>query len=127
MPKEPPSRPWIEIHDGYLEARLLGKFSMSRFKMRAVLLVALCHAHHEKRLLLDLTGIEGTLSTYDRFEMGVQAALLGGDLTIACIASLNLLDPERLGMKVARNGGLKIEVFSDRRAAVAWLLAEEPS
>jgi len=116
----------IEIHEKYLEAQLRGRFSIARFKEQMEASLAACKAREISLLLFDFTQIEGSVTTMDRFEMGAHGARVALHLKIACYSRPDLIDPQRFGVMVARNRGLKVEVFADRSEAVAWLLQADP-
>ena len=71
------------------------------------------------RVLLDLRGVNGDVSTADRFDIGVAAARIPAQ--VALIARPGMIDPERFGQMVAGNRGADGRVFASEADAVAWL------
>jgi hypothetical protein len=41
---------------------------------------------------------------------------------VACLANPEVIDPQKFAVKVARNRGLEVDIFSERSEAEAWLL-----
>jgi len=115
----------IELVEGdeFLESRCLGAYSVARFKKQLEASVQACTQKKLKKLLLDITGISSyEPNELDRFEIGQFAAKISEGLSKVA----GLAGPEQLGRKmfeiqVARNRGLLIKGFVDRRAAVEWL------
>ncbi|HXX94941.1 MAG TPA: hypothetical protein VEN81_15050, partial [Planctomycetota bacterium] len=69
-------------------------------------------------------GLGGPMpSTMDRYELGKLGGEMSLDLRVAA-----LVTPEQaqdpFASKVARNRGVRLEVFTDREKALAWLLRE---
>ena len=76
------------------------------------------------RVLLDCRGIEGQLSTMDRYELGV--AISSIPVKVAIILRQAMMDPDRFGEIVARNRGANARVFTAEDEAIEWLLSTEP-
>ena len=81
------------------------------------------------RILVVTTGWKGigVPSLADRYFMVENFVSVGAaSLKIAMVVSPEVIDPEKFGITVARNRGLKANVFTDEDDARAWLLAGSP-
>jgi hypothetical protein len=115
----------ILVRSGYLEARFLGSFEVDRFNRQFKTAAAACRERKVSLLLLDCTGLRGVLTTSDRYGIGEYAAAEEGELKVAVLGTRVLVDPRKFGSLVASNRGLRNDVFTDREAALAWLLPAE--
>ena len=71
---------------------------------------------------LHLTGFPSP-SLPERYFLSRQfAAAAQGKVQMALVIEPRFIDPERFGIKVARNAGMNAEVFDTEPAALAWLL-----
>lgn len=122
---EPESR-GVEIHlrDGFVEAFFTGPYTLVRFKHNILESVRACEQGRVKLLLIDLLGADGiAASTQERFEIGRYGAEVAAKLgKVAVFGRAEQFDPETFAILVARNRGLKVQAFTDRKAAVEWLL-----
>lgn len=78
-------------------------------------------------LLVDITGMTGfpPPSTTERFVFATRwAATAGGKVIASFLSRPELIDPEKIGMTMANNRGLRANVFTEEFDAVAWLLSE---
>src|SRR3954470_5627684 len=67
-------------------------------------------------------GIPATVTTLDRYDLGVLGGRFSEDVgRIACLVDEALVDPQTFGAQVARNRGLKVDIFSDEGEALRWL------
>jgi hypothetical protein len=112
-------------HDGYMEARFLGSYSIRCYLSQMERSAEACLAAGLRRLLVDFTDLDGYRpTTADRHKIGVQGAALSRDLSkVAVLMSTRQDDPDRFITRVARNRGLTVQAFVDRAQAVEWLLA----
>ena len=110
-------------HDGYLEVRVRGAYTLARMKGLLEHAAAECAARKTGRLLFDITAVEGYRpSTAERFQIGSHIAQLLKTLTrFACLAKTEQIDPENFTARVATNRGSPAPVFSNRKKAVAWV------
>ena len=71
----------------------------------------------------------GNLSFMERYKLGIHGAEVAVAIKVAVLAKAELIDQRKIGVEVARNRGLQVDIFSDRAEAVRWLLspAENPS
>jgi hypothetical protein len=110
-------------HKGYWEARYLGAYSIARYKKQMEYSVGFCEQKGGSLLLVDIRTLAGYApSVQERYELGRYGAEISKKL--ARVAALGTADQitDSFASLVARNRGLKVRSFSDRKAAVAWLL-----
>ncbi len=120
--------PKVEIlpQKRYLEVRFLGDFKVARFKEQVDLAVAACKERKGARLLLDYSPLGPTIpGTMDRYEISAHAARVAVNIKIAGLARPEQIG-EKFGKMVARNRGLNVDVFADRKEAIDWLLKNNP-
>ncbi|HLY09160.1 MAG TPA: hypothetical protein VKW04_07665 [Planctomycetota bacterium] len=123
-PEETPNpRITVTEHEGYLEATLQATDSMKVVQDQLEEIFNLCVERKPPRLLVDMTPATGSPSTLQRYEFGV----IGGRLApfvgrVAVLAQAIWIDPQKIGVTVARNRGLSVEIFDNRQAGVSWLL-----
>ena len=82
--------------------------------------------HGDRRVLVDLLGVQGELKFTDHFQMGTQAAQHLHHLDKLA----SVVPPERIthtSEKVAARQGLQLRVFTSRAEAVEWLTARGES
>ena len=113
----------IEAHANYVDARFLGTFELGLFKRQIDTAVRAVRERDLFLLLLDLTRLQATLSTLDRYDISSYGARAAAALKVSVLAPPELIDSQNFGIMVARNRGLKIDIFTDREKALAWLLA----
>ena len=118
----------IQESEGFLEIRFLGPYDLGRFKKQMTLAVQASADRGVVSLLIDLSPVPlfGSVSTLDRFEMGVHASQIAKKLRVAVYGTEEQIDPEKFGARVAQNRGVNLQVFTRRDAAIAWLLSTDP-
>jgi hypothetical protein len=87
----------------------------------------LCSEDHVAGLLVDirqLTGFTQPSPTERYWFTKKWAETADGKVTLVMISRPELMDPERIGVTMARNRGLIADVFIDESDAVKWLLNE---
>lgn len=61
-------------------------------------------------------------SIFARYELAVKwAKSAGGTLRVALVSRPELIDPEKIGVLMARNRGVSGDVFTSETAAISWL------
>ena len=86
-----------------------------------------CSKNNFKRLFVDLTEIVNLKSPTlgSRYKVIKEwASRSKGIVTIAMVVPEKILDPERFGIMVAINEGLKSNGFTSREEALEWLLKQ---
>jgi hypothetical protein len=110
----------------FVEAAYSGPFNVDRILAVLGPAVEKARGSSHRRLLVDLSGVQGPLSMADRYELGVRGAALAGNLRkIALFAPPELIDQDKFGIRVARNRGATADIFPTREEAVAWLLSDD--
>ncbi|HZE99952.1 MAG TPA: hypothetical protein VE981_23295 [Planctomycetota bacterium] len=120
----PPAIALIE-HPAYLEARISATESMSRMKQQLTELLEHCRSRKPARLLVDFTEAGGGYSVMDRYDIGtIGAQLFPYVRRTAALVTLQQEDPQKFALLVAQNRGLTVDRFTDREAALKWLLRD---
>jgi len=124
MPDPTPPKITLTEHADYLEARLQPTNSPDQILVQFQQLLEHCTHRKPSKVFADLTGISGRFTTLDRYDLGMFGPRLAPHVgRIAVLGTPEFIDPEKFGVQVAKNRGLDVDVFSDREAALAWLLA----
>jgi hypothetical protein len=124
MPDAPPPKITLTEHPDYLEAKLQATSSADLILLQFQQILDHCAVRKPARMFVDLTAITGKYSTLDRYDLGLLGSRLAPHVgRVAALGMPDFLDPEKFAAQVAQNRGLKVDVFTDREAALAWLLA----
>jgi hypothetical protein len=111
-------------HGRHLEARLGSTNSIDALKIQLYDLLAVCNERKTERLLVDFRAYTGTMSTLDRYDIGmIGEKFASPNRNVACLLTIDLVDPQKFGARVAQNRGLRVDVFTDVAEAERWLLA----
>jgi hypothetical protein len=89
--------------------------------------IAYCRERKLPKLLVDASRLThfATPTLVDRFLMAEDwAREAQGMVVVAMVVPERLIHPEKFGMKVAADSGLRANVFASEREAVEWLLAQ---
>lgn len=117
-----------EPREGYLYVRLEGRLSVEAVRGAYTTIAAYCKEHGVRRVLTDTRGLEGSLSTFDIYELG--AAVSGMGLT--GLERIVVLDRDRpddhrdFAELVVRNRGVDMRVVIDEEESIRWLLSDGP-
>lgn len=114
----------FEIKEGHAVFRPTGDVSLEDGVRLVTSAIAFAREHQIKKLLVVTTGLTGfkAPSLSDRYFLFREAARAAqGAVSISLVVRPELIDPERLGMLVAKNAGLRIDVFASEGEALAWL------
>jgi ribosomal-protein-alanine N-acetyltransferase len=114
----------ISLHPGYVAYRPRGPRTLAEAFDGYFSILAWCRDHGHQRLLADSRRITiPELSAVDRLELGSgAAAIAAGSVTVAMIATDQMLHPERFAAVVANNRGLKVGTFTEEVSALEWLV-----
>jgi len=109
--------------EGFLEARLGAADSQAAVMAQFEEILGRCTDRKPPRLLIDFgTSLPFTPTTLQRYDYGMMGARLAPYVgRVAVLAPTAFIDSEKIGVTAARNRGLKVDIFSDREAALAWL------
>ncbi len=115
---------FLSIEERHAAFRPVGEYSFDATVKMIDAAIEYCRANAIRALLVDITRVTGfpPPSTAERFQFATQwSATAGGRLTIAMIAPPEMIDPDKIGVTMANNRGLKSEVFTNEQDAVRWL------
>jgi hypothetical protein len=128
--KEPEEKEYgfkIENKGGYLEATARGKRTREAVSALTIEFGKAGFDFHSSKILVDVRELEGSLKVYDSYQIVTQdfRKLRGKGIQKAAI-----IDRKVPGVRgwfletVAVNRGFNLRVFTDRQAALEWLLGE---
>src|SRR5215510_4469250 len=113
-----------ENRGSYLYVRINGPFSLKVILSAIQQAVDVCGHENLSKSLFDLRAIQESISTMDRYDMGVEVAkAIGSKIQVAAIAQSHLIN--RMAENVAVNRGANLKAFSDIEKAKEWLGVEE--
>lgn len=113
----------VADRQGYLEVTVDGPITLPRARSLLDAIFLLSAKRKTSRVLVEGRGVTGALSTLDRYEFGAHAARGVGIVDrMAIVAPASMIDPEKFGVRVARNRGFTVDVFGDLDKALRWLL-----
>ena len=115
----------MEQMSGYLAARFIGVAVPGEASRQFGLIAEHCKLTNNNKLLIDGTRLEiiKKLTVMDRFIFGERLWIFARyGVKVACVSRPELIDPQKFGILVAQNRCVKVEVFTDFRAAEEWLL-----
>jgi hypothetical protein len=113
----------IATRDGYTAARFVGTFSVPGFRRQAEAASQACRDMKTGLLFVDATAFDVSPSLLERYDLASHAVRVSAGLKVALLVVPAFLDPNKFGIVVAQNRGLKVEAFTDRQKALDWLLA----
>lgn len=114
----------FSLESGYCQFRPLGPFTLVEAVDRVTQAIAWCRENQQPRVLLDLTRIYGfpVPTLIDRFWMAQDWAQASGSMvTAAMVAHAHYIDPDKFGVRAARDAGLQCDIFTLHKDAIAWL------
>jgi hypothetical protein len=113
----------VEIQAGYTELICRGPATLKNFKELFDELVKGAYEHgNDRKYLIDLRQIEGTIPTVDRYELGGYMAEKVSDCKISSISKKETYN--KVGENVAVNRGVKVFSTDDENQARDWILAD---
>lgn len=89
--------------------------------------ITFAREHQVQRLLVNLIGLTGYASPTlaERYFISREwATAARGRLRVAIVVPLEIIDPEKFGIVVARNVGMDADVFTTESEALPWLRSE---
>jgi hypothetical protein len=116
----------LEVLDGYCRFHPRGAVTLVEAVALVTGAIVFCRDKKIPKLLVDVTGLTefATPSLVDRYLMVEEwAREAGGTVSLAMVAAPELIHPEKFGVKVAADHGLRGDVFTSEREALEWLLA----
>lgn len=118
----------VKEHEEYVELVCTGSYSPGLQLRIAEAALAAAAAAGRGAALIDIRKISGTPpSMSERYDQAIKIADLQSGFTprvrMAVIGKEPMVHPQRFGEIVATNRGASIRVFTERKAALDWLLA----
>lgn len=116
----------FEVCDGYALSHLLGCVSLEQAAEAVTRAIVAARKQGIKRLLVDATQLTRlpVPSVADRyFIVRGWASAAEGQVEVSLVLEQRLIDPDRFGIVVATNFGMRANVFSSPSEAQAWLLS----
>jgi hypothetical protein len=105
---------------GVVRIAARGAYSRGRLERLIQCVITESETRGIARVLVDVTGVPGSIPTLDRYEVGVAAARAFGERRVAVVERPER--NERFFETVARNRGASIRDFTDEAQALEWLL-----
>mgnify|MGYP000090061096 CR=1 FL=1 len=123
--REPPQRPVLVAHDGWLEVRLSVERTCAGNREGCVQLLApIVRQHGVDRLLVVCTDSVDTIDRIEAYWTGEAIARLLSGVRIAIAVTRRSVDYlEDFAAGIARERGGDVRYFNDLDAAKRWLLA----
>ena len=114
----------FEIMEDYAAFRPSGEVSLEQAVQLVTSAFVYARENQIKRLLVDATGLTGfdspsLASRYFFVQEWARAAQ--GQVCVAFVTRPEMIDPQKFGIIVAENVGLRGNVFESEKEAVAWL------
>lgn len=113
----------IEQRDGYIYVEYAEEYSIEAFVSTSKQVFDLCQKENYKKVLVNATQMQGKVKTLQRFELGMQGALIFRNLIkIAVVYRKEEID--WFAETVSKNRGLNARIFSEMDKAMEWLEIE---
>jgi len=118
----------FEILEGYAVFRPTGEVSLQQAAQLVTSAIAFAHENKARKLMVIITGLTGfgppNLATrYFFFQEWARAAQ--GQVCVAFVARPEMIDPEKIGIMIGENAGLRGDAFTSEEEALAWLKSIE--
>lgn len=110
----------IQEEGGYLAITLVGEWALGELKDVAVVVAAESKSRGYSCVLVDASGVSESPPELDRFELGKQVASTLRGIKIAAVYRADYIN--KLFENTAVNRGASIGIFSDKLAALQWLM-----
>jgi len=115
----------FEVLEGYTVARPAGRVRLEQGVQLVTQAITRTREARIDKLLFNATGLTGfpSPSLAERyFFVREWSRVAQGFVRVVLVVRAELIDPEKFGMTVARNFGMKANVFPTETEALAWLL-----
>jgi hypothetical protein len=118
----------FEVHDSCALSQITGCGTLDQAVEAVTRAITAARSQGIKRLLVDASQLTGfpSPSLGERYFISrgwVTAA--GGQVELALVLQQHLIDPDRFGIMVATNLGMRANVFNSKSDALAWLLERQ--
>ncbi len=114
----------FEILTSHAEFRPTAETTLHEAAQLITAAIVFAREQKVRKLMLDITGLTGfappNLATrYFFFQEWARAAQ--GQVSVVFVARPEMIDPEKIGILIAENAGLRGDAFTNREEALAWL------
>jgi len=120
---QPPEH--FQVNEEYAAYDPIGVVSLEKAANLISSAIIFARDHNIKLLLVDARQLTGfpSPSLPDRYFIAREWALAGkNQVSVAVVLQRYMIDPERFGVQVAINMGMRANVFDSRPEALTWLL-----
>lgn len=117
----------VEVLEGYCRFHPRGSVSLVEAVDLVTRAVAFCREQRIPKLLVNVSGLTrfSTPTVVDRYLMVEEwAREAKGMVVVAMVAMPEHIHPEKFGVTVAADSGLRGDIFTSERDALEWLLAQ---
>lgn len=124
-PQQPPK--FFSLSENYAIYRPVAQLTKDEAIELIDQAVLYCRENEIRGLLVDITSATGLPlpSISDRFWFITRwAETAAGRVVIAMVAPPEMITPDKIGITVARNRGLRSDVFTNETDALKWLRSE---
>ena len=117
----------IQLHmeqtPGYFAARFSGSGVAEEVWRQFELIAEHCKRANGDKLLIDITGAEGSASVIDKYLAAEESRIfVRYGIKVVFIETPERIDSRRFFLVAARNRGVNVEAFTDFQSAEEWLL-----
>ena len=120
----------FEVRDGCAFSQLVGCVSLEQAADAVTRALIAARDRGIQRLLVDasqLTGFSSPTLADRYFIVRRWAAEVGKQVELSIVLQQHILDPDRFGIMVAANLGMRANAFSSPSEALTWLLSGQPA
>jgi len=114
----------LEMHDDIAVVRPCGRIALDHVIARITAAIESARRQGIRKMLLVTTQLEDLRAPGDGTRVFLSrewALAAGGTVNIAVVARPELIDPQKIGVIVAKNFGASVDVFTAEADALAWL------
>ena len=114
----------MEFRDGYAEFAPQFETSLDEAVELITNAIEHCYAAKQRKLLCNIIGLTGfePPTVAERYWFVNEWAAAGhSHVILAMVAPERLIDPDKIGVTMARNAGMRANVFLTDEEAVEWL------
>jgi len=122
---QPPK--FFSLRDNYALFRPVAELTLDETVELIDNAVFYCRENEITGLLVDVTEVTGfpSPSVSERFWfISKWAETAGGKVAISMVARAEMITPDKIGITIATNRGLRSDVFTDEAEAIKWLQTE---
>jgi hypothetical protein len=114
----------FEILEDYAVFRPTARMSLHEAAHLLTSAITYAREHKVRKLLLDITRLTGfeppnLANRYFFFQEWARASQ--GQVAVAFVAPPEMIDPEKIGIVIGENAGLRGDAFTTEPEAIAWL------